>query len=144
MATRSTSTRRKTAGRKKSTTSRKKTVGAGRKRTTVRRKKTAPASRKTTARKTTARKTASRKTTARKKSSSSGPKKTSSRKYSPAAAETVREEMHEFKRGTARSGRKGGKVQSREEAIAIGLSEARRAGKKVPPAPKQRGRKKST
>ena len=42
--------------------------------------------------------------------------------------------MHEFKRGKARSGPggKGGKVKSRKQAIAIGLSEARRSGKKVP------------
>jgi hypothetical protein len=40
--------------------------------------------------------------------------------------------MDAYKAGTARSGRKGGKVRSRKQAIAIGLSEARRAGKKVP------------
>jgi hypothetical protein len=51
--------------------------------------------------------------------------------------------MEEFKSGTARSGRKGGKVKSRKQAIAIGLSEARREGKKVPPNPNRRGRKKS-
>jgi hypothetical protein len=40
--------------------------------------------------------------------------------------------MHERKRGTLRSGRSGKKVKSRKQAIAIGLSEARRAGAKVP------------
>ena len=40
--------------------------------------------------------------------------------------------MHERKRGTLRSGRSGKKVKSRKQAVAIGLSEARRAGKKVP------------
>src|ERR1700738_1032824 len=40
--------------------------------------------------------------------------------------------MHERKRGTLKSGRSGNKVKSRKQAIAIGLSEARRAGKKVP------------
>jgi hypothetical protein len=40
--------------------------------------------------------------------------------------------MHEFKRGKLRSGRSGKKVKSRKQAIAIGLSEARRAGAKVP------------
>jgi len=40
--------------------------------------------------------------------------------------------MHEFKRGTLKSGGSGKKVKSRKQAIAIGLSEARRAGRKVP------------
>lgn len=61
-------------------------------------------------------------------------KSTSSRKYGPAASKAVEKEMHEFKRGRAKSGPggKGGKVQSREQAIAIGLSEARKRGAKVP------------
>ncbi len=42
--------------------------------------------------------------------------------------------MHEMKRGELTSGRSGKKVKSRKQAIAIGLSEARRAGAKVPPA----------
>ncbi len=56
------------------------------------------------------------------------------RRYSPSAGKDVEREMRRYKRGTARSGRggKGGKVKSREQAIAIGLSEARRKGKKVP------------
>ena len=54
------------------------------------------------------------------------------RKYSEAASEKVAKAMHERKRGTLRSGRSGNKVKSRKQAIAIGLSEARRAGKKVP------------
>jgi hypothetical protein len=41
--------------------------------------------------------------------------------------------MHEMKSGTLRSGRSGRKVKSRKQAIAIGLSEARRSGAKVPP-----------
>jgi hypothetical protein len=61
-----------------------------------------------------------------------GRKKTTTRKYSPAASEYVREEMEEMKAGKLRSGRSGKKVTSRKQAIAIGLSEARRAGKKVP------------
>ena len=52
--------------------------------------------------------------------------------------------MEEYKSGRARSGRKGGKVKSRKQAIAIGLSEARRAGKKVPPNPNRGGRKKKS
>lgn len=56
------------------------------------------------------------------------------RKYSKSAGKDVEREMHKFKKGTLRSGKggKGGKVKSRKQAIAIGLSEARRAGKKVP------------
>ena len=56
------------------------------------------------------------------------------RKYSRGSGEEVRREMHRYKRGRAKSGRggKGGKVKSRKQAIAIGLSEARRAGAKVP------------
>ena len=63
------------------------------------------------------------------------------RKYSAKAASKVKKTMHERKRGTLRSGRSGKKVTSRKQAIAIGLSEARRAGAKVP-ARKRRTRKK--
>jgi hypothetical protein len=51
--------------------------------------------------------------------------------------------MHERKHGTLRSGGSGKKVTSRKQAIAIGLSEARRAGGKVPRAPKSRRRRAS-
>jgi hypothetical protein len=54
------------------------------------------------------------------------------RKYSKGAADKVKRAMHERKRGTLKSGRSGKKVTSRKQAIAIGLSEARKAGKKVP------------
>jgi Family of unknown function (DUF6496) len=54
------------------------------------------------------------------------------RKYSQAASKKVARALHERKRGTLKSGRSGAKVKSRKQAIAIGLSEARRAGKKVP------------
>ncbi len=56
------------------------------------------------------------------------------RRYSRSAGKDVESEMRRYKRGTARSGRggKGGKVKSRKQAIAIGLSKARRKGKKVP------------
>jgi hypothetical protein len=53
-------------------------------------------------------------------------------KYSKAASKKVKRVMHERKRGTLKRGRSGRKVTSRKQAIAIGLSEARRAGKKVP------------
>jgi hypothetical protein len=54
------------------------------------------------------------------------------RKYGKKASSKVERAMHERKRGTLRSGRSGKKVTSRKQAIAIGLSEARRAGAKVP------------
>jgi hypothetical protein len=54
------------------------------------------------------------------------------RKYSPGASKDVEREMRKFKRGTLRSGRSGRKVAGRKQAIAIGLSEARREGKRVP------------
>jgi hypothetical protein len=54
------------------------------------------------------------------------------RKYSKKASRKVEKVMRERKRGTLRSGRSGKKVTSRKQAIAIGLSEARRAGAKVP------------
>jgi len=53
------------------------------------------------------------------------------RKYSKAASRKVEKVMHERKQGTLKSG-SGRKVKSRKQAIAIGLSEARKAGKKVP------------
>jgi hypothetical protein len=61
-------------------------------------------------------------------------KRKKQRKYSRSAGGDVKSEMHRYKRGTAKSGRggKGGKVKSRKQAIAIGLSKARKKGKKVP------------
>jgi hypothetical protein len=56
------------------------------------------------------------------------------RRYSPAASRDVESAMRKRKRGTLKRGKggKGGKVKSRKQAIAIGLSEARKKGKKVP------------
>jgi hypothetical protein len=62
-------------------------------------------------------------------------------KYGKKAQKKVGKVMREMKRGTLKSGRSGKKVTSRKQAIAIGLSEARRAGGKVP---KKRSRKKSS
>jgi len=59
-------------------------------------------------------------------------RKSSGRKYSKKAGAAVKQEMHKMKRGTLKSGSSGKKVKSRKQAIAIGLSEARRAGAKVP------------
>jgi hypothetical protein len=55
-------------------------------------------------------------------------------RYGKSAQKSVQRAMHERKHGTLRSGKrgKGGKVKSRKQAIAIGLSEARRKGAKVP------------
>ena len=68
-------------------------------------------------------------------------KKRGTRRYSKKASKKVGRAMHERKRGTLRSGRSGKKVKSRAQAIAIGLSEARRSGAKVPPR-KGKGRRK--
>ena len=54
------------------------------------------------------------------------------RKYSKGASKKVERAMHEMKRGKLKSGGSGRKVKSRKQAIAIGLSEARAEGKKVP------------
>ena len=63
------------------------------------------------------------------------------RKYSKGASKKVEGAMRKRKRGTLNSGRSGKKVKSRKQAIAIGLSEARREGKKVPKK-KKKGRSK--
>jgi len=121
--------RRKSSGRKSS--SRKKSTG-GRKKSTGGRKKTTGGRKKTTG--------------GRKKSSSrKGGRKKSGRKYGPKAGRKVERSMREMKRGELKSGRSGKKVKSRKQAIAIGLSEARRSGGKVPPNPNRKGgrRKKS-
>jgi uncharacterized protein DUF6496 len=71
-------------------------------------------------------------------------RKTSRRKYSKGAGKSVESAMRRRKRGTLRSGKsgRGGKVKSRAQAIAIGLSEARKKGAKVPA--KGRRRRKSS
>ncbi len=83
------------------------------------------ATKKSTAKKSPAKKPAAKK---------SSPKKTSARKYSPAASASVEREMKAMHEGKLKSG-SGQKVTNPKQAIAIGLSEARRAGKKVPPPP---------
>jgi len=66
------------------------------------------------------------------------------RKYSKKASKKVKKALHERKKGTLKSGPggKGGKVKSKKQAIAIGLSEARKAGAKVPR--KKTSKKKTT
>jgi hypothetical protein len=62
------------------------------------------------------------------------------RKYGKKAQRKVSKAMRERKRGTLRSGGSGKKVTSRKQAIAIGLSQARRSGAKVPRKPRRRTR----
>jgi hypothetical protein len=62
-------------------------------------------------------------------------------RYGRKSRQKVKRAMHERKRGKLRSGRSGRKVKSRKQAIAIGLSEARRAGAKVP---RRKGRKRKS
>ncbi len=68
-------------------------------------------------------------------------KKTGGRKYGAAASKSVEREMKAMKEGKLTSGRSGQKVTNPKQAIAIGLSEARRAGGKVPPPPKKAAKK---
>jgi hypothetical protein len=75
-----------------------------------------------------AKKTSSKKAPAKKTAA----KKSSTRKYSPAAGKSVEREMKAMKQGKLKSGGSGKKVTNPKQAIAIGLSEARKAGAKVP------------
>jgi hypothetical protein len=89
------------------------------------------ATRKTTSKKTISKKTTSKKTASKK----AAPGKTASAK----GRGKVEKVMHEYKHGQLKSGKSGkaGKVKSRKQAIAIGLSEARKAGAKIPRKPKK-------
>lgn len=66
------------------------------------------------------------------KKRASSAKKGPQRKYAPSASKNVETEMREMKAGKLRSGRSGKKVTDRKQAIAIGLSKARKEGKRVP------------
>jgi Family of unknown function (DUF6496) len=79
----------------------------------------------------------------RKKSAKKSTRK-STRKYGKAASKSVERAMKKRNKGTLKSGRggKGGKVKSRKQAIAIGLSEARKKGAKVPSKRKSAGGRK--
>jgi hypothetical protein len=59
-------------------------------------------------------------------------------RYGRKASQKVKRAMHKRKRGTLKSGRSGRRVRSRKQAIAIGLSEARRSGAKVPQRKRKR------
>jgi Family of unknown function (DUF6496) len=80
---------------------------------------------------------ATKKSAAGKKSTTKkAAKKSSGRKYSPKASKSVEREMHAFKEGKLKSS-SGDKVTNPKQAIAIGLSEARKSGAKMPPAPEK-------
>ncbi|MCP3459531.1 DUF6496 domain-containing protein [Bradyrhizobium sp. CCGUVB23] len=70
-------------------------------------------------------------------------RKAKKRRYSRSSGKDVESEMRRYKKGTAKSGRggRGGRVKSRKQAIAIGLSKARKKGKKVPKKKKTSKRK---
>jgi hypothetical protein len=70
-------------------------------------------------------------------------KRSTGRRYGKKAQSKVKRAMHERKHGTLRSGRSRKKVKSRKQAIAIGLSEARKEGAKVPKRKSSRRRKSS-
>lgn len=65
-------------------------------------------------------------------------------RYSKSASKSVEKAMHKKKKGTLKSGKSGKKVTSRKQAIAIGLSEARKKGAKVPKKKSTRSRKSSS
>jgi hypothetical protein len=87
---------------------------------------------KSTKKTSSTRKTASKKA-AKRSASKKSAGKSSGRRYSPSASKNVETEMKEMKQGKLRSGRSGKKVTNPKQAIAIGLSKARKEGKKVPP-----------
>jgi hypothetical protein len=80
-------------------------------------------------------KSATKKTPAKKSAAKKSAAKKSTRKYSPASGKQVKREMHEMHEGKLKSGRSGKKVTNPKQAIAIGLSEARKKGAKVPANP---------
>ena len=95
------------------------------------------ATKKSSTKKSSAKKTATKKVASKKTASKKSSAKTSGRKYSPSAGKQVKTEMHEMHEGKLKSGRSGKKVTNPKQAIAIGLSEARKKGAKVPPNPNE-------
>ncbi len=90
---------------------------------------------KAAAKKSPAKKSASKKTAAKKSASKKSSAKKSTKKYSAGAGKQVKTEMHEMHQGKLKRGRSGKKVTNPTQAIAIGLSEARKKGEKVPENP---------
>lgn len=114
MATKKAISKKKSAGRKSSS-----------------KKSSSKKSTRSASKKSSAKRSFSKKSSTKKSSS----KKSSGRKYSKGAGKQVKREMHDMHEGKLKSGRSGKKVTSRKQAIAIGLSEARKKGEKVPPDP---------
>ena len=98
---------------------------------------TKKASKKSATKKAATKKSPAKKSAAKKTASKKSSAKKSTKKYSSGVGKQVKTEMHEMHQGKLKSGRSGKKVTNPKQAIAIGLSEARKAGKKVPPAPKK-------
>jgi hypothetical protein len=90
---------------------------------------------KAATKKSPAEKSASKKTATKKTASKKSPAKKSARKYSSGVGKQVKTEMHEMHQGKLKSGGSGKKVTNPKQAIAIGLSEARKKGEKVPENP---------
>ncbi len=88
-------------------------------------------------------KTSSKKSAKKSSAKKASSKKSSGRKYSPKASSSVEREMKAMKQGKLKSGPSGKKVTNPKQAIAIGLSEARKKGAKVPPAKKSSSKKSS-
>jgi len=80
-------------------------------------------------------KSATKKAPAKKSANKKSSAKKATRKYSPSSGKQVEREMHEMHEGKLKSGRSGKKVTNPKQAIAIGLSEARKKGAKVPDNP---------
>jgi hypothetical protein len=95
------------------------------------------ATKKAATKKSPAKKSASKKTATKKTATKKSSAKKSGRKYSASVGKQVKTEMHEMHQGKLKSGRSGKKVTNPKQAIAIGLSEARKKGEKVPPNPNE-------
>jgi hypothetical protein len=93
------------------------------------------AAKKSPSKKSASKKSPSKKAASKKSASKKSSAKKSARKYGPSAGKQVETEMREMHQGKLKSGRSGKKVTNPKQAIAIGLSEARKKGAKVPPTP---------
>lgn len=93
---------------------------------------TKKATKKSATKKSSAKKSSTKKAATKKSTKKKSTAKKSTRKYSPSAGKQVKTEMHEMHQGKLKSGRSGKKVTNPKQAIAIGLSEARKKGAKVP------------
>ncbi|MBC8088872.1 MAG: hypothetical protein H7Z40_16530 [Phycisphaerae bacterium] len=112
----------------------KKSVRKGAKKSAAKKAAKKSGARKSAAKKGGAKKATARKSPAKKGGAKKGGARKGARKFGPKAVEKIGEVLHEFKEGQLKSGPggKGGKVKRREQAIAIGISEARAEGDKVP------------